>query len=206
MCHKHGKQQKKLVLIMGGVRSGKSAFAQELAHRMGRRVTFLATARAQDEEMRRRIEEHRRARPAHWRTIEAPLNAARALREKSDGAEVVLLDCLTFLAANLLLDGDETRPQEVEARMLAEVEGLLSAFDAGTASVIVVSNEVGTGVVPPYPVGRAYRDLLGRANQIIAGAADRVYWMLAGLPVEIKASGLAETALHCDEGECDGET
>jgi len=198
---------KRLVLILGGVRSGKSAFAQDLARQMGRRVTFLATARADDDEMRRRIEEHRRARPPHWRIIEAPLNAARALREDGDQADVILLDCLTLLVSNLLLDaGEEAYAQEVEARVMGEVEELLPAFHDRSASLIVVSNEVGMGVVPPYPLGRVYRDLLGKANQVLARAADQVYWMLAGLPVEIKAPGLAATIVRYRKGDCDGQT
>jgi adenosylcobinamide kinase/adenosylcobinamide-phosphate guanylyltransferase len=199
--------RKQLILILGGVRSGKSAFAQALARRAGRQVTFIATARADDEEMRRRIEEHRKARPPHWHTIEAPLGVTQALHEDSNQTEVILLDCLTLLVSNLLLDaGEGACGEEVEARVMAEVEDLLQAFHGRSASLIVVSNEVGTGVVPPYPLGRAYRDLLGKANQELARAANQVYWMLAGLPVEIKASGLAGEILHSHEGEHDAQT
>jgi adenosylcobinamide kinase/adenosylcobinamide-phosphate guanylyltransferase len=207
MPEKRQKPEKQFILILGGVRSGKSAFALELARRMGQRVTFIATARAEDEEMRRRIEEHRKARPPHWRTIEAALGAAHALRQHSDQAEVILLDCLTLLVSNLLLEaGEGACVGEVEARVMAEVAQLLAAFKDGTTSLIVVSNEVGMGVVPPHPLGRAYRDLLGKANQMVSQAADKVYWMLAGLPVEIKASGLAATTLQPCKAQCDGQT
>jgi adenosylcobinamide kinase/adenosylcobinamide-phosphate guanylyltransferase len=180
--------KKALILILGGVRGGKSAFAQTLAAEHGGSVTFVATAEARDEEMRLRIEDHRRARPASWRTIEAPLNPAAALAE-APPAEVTVLDCLTLLVSNLLLR-DES-PEAAQQAVDGEVEALLRVFEAGSGSLIMVSNEVGMGVVPPYELGRLYRDLLGWANQRIAQSASEVYWMLAGLPIEVKASGLA---------------
>ncbi|HUU54296.1 MAG TPA: bifunctional adenosylcobinamide kinase/adenosylcobinamide-phosphate guanylyltransferase [Armatimonadota bacterium] len=183
--------RKQLCLVLGGVRSGKSAFALSLAERKGERVLFLATAEALDEEMRDRIERHRRDRPDHWRTVEAPAGAGETLRAEAGDADVVLLDCLGFLVANLM--GEHTEDAAaLEARVETEIDSLLAAYDAGTATLIVVSNEVGMGVVPPYPSGRVFRDALGRANQRLARAADRVYWMVAGMPVEVKASGLAE--------------
>jgi adenosylcobinamide kinase/adenosylcobinamide-phosphate guanylyltransferase len=179
---------KELILILGGVRAGKSSFAHRLACELGGPVTFVATAEAGDEEMRRRIEEHKRGRPSSWRTLEASLQPSAALQQ-SALAGVVVLDCLTLLVSNLLLqDGD---PSAAQQRVEQEVTRLLSVFAAGEASFIIVSNEVGMGVVPPYELGRVYRDLLGEANRRLAQAADRVYWMVAGLPVEIKASGLA---------------
>ena len=182
---------KELVLVLGGVRSGKSAFAQSLARRLGGRVTVVATARGADEEMRRRIEEHRRKRPAEWRTVEKPIGVGEAVGAEEGRAEVVLLDCLTMLVANAMAQPARDW-RESEERVRKEVEELLKACEASSGTVIVVSNEVGMGVVPPYPVGRRYRDLLGWANQRLAGAADRVYWMAAGLAIEIKASGVAE--------------
>ena len=182
---------KELVLVLGGVRSGKSAFAQSLAHRLARRVTVVATARAEDEEMRLRIEEHRRKRPAHWRTVERPTGIGEAARAEEGRADVIVVDCLTMLVANMMSQTARDW-SETEARVRKEVEELLKACEAVSSTVIVVSNEVGMGVVPPYPVGRRYRDLLGWANQHVARAADRVYWMAAGLAIEIKASGVAE--------------
>lgn len=199
--------RKQLILILGGARSGKSNFAQVLAEKMGRQVTFLATAQAGDEEMRRRIEAHRRARPAHWRTIEAPRRVAATLEAEAGRAEVVLLDCMALLIANLLLEGGEDATEEEAcSRATAEVAALLKAFERGAANLIVVSNEVGLGVVPPYPLGRVYRDLLGRVNQTLAAAADQVYWLMAGLPVEIKASGLAGAASLPTERKDDVQT
>ena len=181
---------KSLTLILGGARGGKSAFAQHLAAQKGERVTFLATAEAGDEEMRDRIEQHRASRPRHWQTIEIPSSVAEAMRAAS--SEVVLLDCLALLVSNLLCGVGEDCVA-AEARVDREIGDLLAAYREGGASLIVVSNEVGMGVVPPYPLGRIYRDLLGRANAQLARAADRVYVMVAGLALEIKASGLAAT-------------
>ncbi len=181
-------RKKALILILGGVRGGKSAFAQELAVESGGSVTFVATAEARDEEMRLRIEDHRQSRPATWRTIEAPLNPAAALAE-APPADVVVLDCLTLLVSNLLLQDEN--PEAAQQAVDNEVEALLRVFEAGSGSLIIVSNEVGMGVVPPYELGRLYRDLLGWANQRLAQSASEVYWMLAGLPIEVKASGLA---------------
>lgn len=180
--------RKELILVLGGARAGKSSFAQALAASLGPTVTLVATAEAGDEEMRRRIEEHRRARPAGWRTLEAPLQPSLALRQ-SDPGDVVLVDCLTLLVSNLMLAGPDVC--SAERRIEKEIAGLVCAYEEGRSTFVIVSNEVGMGVVPAYQLGRSYRDLLGRANQTLAARADRVYWMLAGLPVEIKASGLA---------------
>jgi adenosylcobinamide kinase/adenosylcobinamide-phosphate guanylyltransferase len=181
-------RRKELVLVLGGVRSGKSAFALSLAAQLGERVTFVATAEPGDQEMRERIERHRQCRPDAWGTVEAPLDVARAVAAAD--SDVVVIDCLGLLAANLMARAQATGAS-ADDLMESQVAGLLDAYHRGRASVIVVSNEVGMGVVPPYPSGREFRDLLGRANQCVARAADRVYWMLAGLPVEVKASGLA---------------
>ncbi len=181
---------KSLTLVLGGARSGKSSFAQILASRLGQRVTFLATAEAGDAEMEARIAQHRRARPEQWRTVESPRGVGEAMRTATGDSDVVLLDCLGLLVSNLLMEVGEDWAA-AEARVDAEVEGLLRAYLTGQASLIVVSNEVGAGVVPAYELGRVFRDLLGRANQRLARAADEVYWLTAGLAMEIKASGLA---------------
>jgi len=182
--------QKRFWFVLGGARSGKSSFALSLAHRTGGRVVFVATAEGLDDEMRQRIERHRRERPQHWRTLEAPVELGEALRTEAGVADVVLIDCLGLLVANVM--GEDTDDAAaLEARLDAEVDGLLAAHQAGAATFIVVSNEVGMGVVPAYASGRVFRDLLGRVNQKLARAADRVYWMVAGLAVEVKASGLA---------------
>ncbi len=183
--------RKRLSLILGGARSGKSVFALGLAEKAGERVVFAATAEAGDEEMHARIERHRRERPDQWRTLEARIEVGKAIRREVGDAEAVVVDCVGFLVANVMGEVGEDA-SAVEERVGREIDDLLSAFADGVASFIVVSNEVGMGVVPAYASGRVFRDALGRANQRLAWAADRVYWMLAGLPVEVKASGLAE--------------
>ncbi len=179
--------RKQLILLTGGARSGKSALAQSLAGKLGETVTFLATAEAGDEEMRIRIAQHRHARPSHWRTVELPVEVAAALRD--DPGKVVVLDCLALLVSNLLLLDEDF--DAAASRVEVEISELLGAYQAGRFTLLVVTNEVGLGVVPAYPLGRAYRDLLGRANAVLAAAADRVYWLVSGLALEIKASGLA---------------
>ncbi len=175
---------KRLTLILGGARSGKSDFAQALARkRGGDAVLFVATAEAHDDEMRARIEAHRAQRPAAWQTIEAPRDVARALQNARGKRRVVVIDCLTLLVSNILL-ADE---REVEARLTNEVDALIAWQRAHAMEMIVVSNEVGWGIVPEYPLGRAYRDLLGVINQRVARQADKVFLMVAGLPVELKS-------------------
>jgi len=181
-----------VILILGGARSGKSFFAQQLATKLRRRVLFIATATPMDEEMRRRIELHQKTRPSAWRTLEAPTGVAKAMREHIADAEVVILDCLTLLVANLMSPSHDPAELEgvdyeaVEREMTTELEAILGCVEDSSVSLIIVSNEVGAGLVPPYPSGRAFRDLLGEANQFIAERADKVYMMVAGLPLELK--------------------
>ncbi len=179
---------KTLTFILGGARSGKSAYAQNMALELGGPdVLYVATAQAFDDEMRSRITAHQAERPAGWRTLEAPSLIAAPLAETVRSARVVLLDCLTLLASNAILAvGDEPTTPAAEEAVTREVTALLAAYRGGGATWIVVSNEVGMGLVPPYPLGRAYRDTLGRANQRLAATADRVLLMVAGLPLAVK--------------------
>lgn len=179
-----------LILILGGARSGKSSYAEKLAAELGPRVLYVATAEAGDEEMARRIEVHRRSRPDAWTTLEAPVRVGAALSVYVPGDnQVVLLDCLTLLVSNIILALENEPPAVVEAAVRQEVEAILAARAGLAAPLIVVSNEVGLGLVPPYPLGRVYRDLLGWANQRLAAAADRVLFMVAGLPMVLKEKG-----------------
>jgi len=179
---------KQLIFILGGARSGKSAYAQRLAEELGgARVAYVATAEAGDEEMRARIETHRADRPAGWYTVEAPRLAGLDLATASGDSRVLLLDCVTLLVSNAMIAaGDEASGAAASAAAEREIDALLTAYGAGDATWIVISNEVGMGLVPPYPLGRIYRDALGRANQKIAAAADRVLLLVAGIPWELK--------------------
>jgi adenosylcobinamide kinase/adenosylcobinamide-phosphate guanylyltransferase len=158
-----------------------------LAEEIGGVVLFVATAEAGDEEMAARIAEHRAERPKTWQTLEAPRNVGRAIREGAPPAAVILIDCLTLLASNVITCLDEpVTPEEAEATLDREIDGLLEAYAASDAAWIIVSNEVGSGLVPPYPLGRIYRDALGRANARLAREAEDVLLMVAGLPLALK--------------------
>jgi adenosylcobinamide kinase/adenosylcobinamide-phosphate guanylyltransferase len=181
-----------LTLILGGARSGKSSYAQQLAARHSGRVLYVATAEARDAEMAARIEAHRAERPADWQTLEAPTRVGAAIERalqaaSSDPLRVIVLDCLTLLANNVIgLLPDGTTAAAAEAGLMDELDGLLAVHAASDANWLVISNEVGLGLVPPYPLGRLYRDALGRANQRLAAAADSVLFMVAGLPLVVK--------------------
>jgi adenosylcobinamide kinase/adenosylcobinamide-phosphate guanylyltransferase len=185
-----GRVSRALTLLLGGARSGKSAYAQRVAAARAGPVLYVATAEAGDAEMAARIAAHRAERPATWLTLETPLGVGLAISQAMQGTAqpgVVVLDCLTLLANNVLGQAAENASQTaIEAALLAEVDGLLDAYAGGAAEWLVISNEVGLGLVPPYPLGRVYRDALGRANQRLAAAADNVLFMVAGLPLVVK--------------------
>lgn len=169
-------------LILGGARSGKSAYALGLARENGRLVAFVATAEALDRDMAARIERHRRERPASWLTVEEPVDLVEALHRLADRAELVVVDCLTLWVSNLLQRGMEAEP------ILAEADSLAKVMGERHFSLILVSNEVGQGVHPETPQGLRFRDLLGLVNQRVAHAADRVLLMVAGYPLTLKAT------------------
>lgn len=186
-----------LILVLGGARSGKSSFAEQLAKELGGdNVLFVATSEARDEEMRIRVEKHRAARPSSWQTLEAPTNIANAIRQANVVVKAIIIDCLTVLVSNHLLS--ITNPEkgsssfdpfdrQVEDKILTEVvDQLINWVHETNATTIAVSNEVGMGIVPFYELGRAYRDILGRTNQILAQYANEVYLLVAGIPIKIK--------------------
>ncbi len=170
------------ILILGGARSGKSRYAMALARQQGDRVLFVATATAGDAEMAERIARHRQERPAAWRTLEASCNIAEQLERQASDAVVVIIDCVTMLVSNILC----CNTRQAETLVNTEIHRLLAYMAASRATFILVSNEVGLGLVPPNRAGRDYRDLLGRANQELARQADVVYLMVAGLPLMVK--------------------
>ena len=178
---------KKLTLILGGARSGKSGYAEQIGRESGKPVLFIATATAFDDEMRSRIQHHRAARPNEWQTLEAPMNVGAALLTEKFKADVVIVDCITLLVSNILLALPEDSPFEIVMQKVKdEIESLLAAQEKIGGEWLIVSNEVGLGLVPLYPLGRIYRDALGRANQMLARAAQRVIFMVAGIPTVIK--------------------
>lgn len=178
----------KLTLILGGVRSGKSNYAQVLVEKCSAPVLFVATANIDgDEEMQVRVNAHQAARPQHWQTLEAPYNVGKEIRFVNTSARIVLLDCLTVLAGNVVSRLPEPITSEAaEDAILREIDDILTTIHLCQLDWFIISNEVGMGIVPPYPLGRFYRDALGRANQRLAGEADEVIFMIAGLPMKLK--------------------
>ncbi len=184
-----------LAMITGGARSGKSSYAVALAQALarGRPVFFVATAQPMDEEMAQRIRRHRQLRPPEWVTIEEPLHPAQAIESRVPSGAVVVVDCLTTWLGNLFhhLVG-ETWPQspgKVEGlRRLAleETDALCRLPYSRALDLVVVTNEVGLGLVPESPLARLYRDLLGEVNQVLARQADRLVLMVAGVPLAVK--------------------
>lgn len=174
-----------LILVTGGVRSGKSRWAQDEAlARGGEEVTVIATAEAVDDEMRDRIEAHRRDRPAAWRTIEAPERAGEAILTAA--TETVVLDCVTVLTGMAIGRSGAKSAAAALAAMAAEIDGILAAREERTGVLVVVTNEVGWSVHPPSALGRWYQDGLGIANQRLAAVADRVVLMVSGLESRLK--------------------
>ncbi|NKE71915.1 bifunctional adenosylcobinamide kinase/adenosylcobinamide-phosphate guanylyltransferase [Candidatus Manganitrophus noduliformans] len=171
----------RLILILGGARSGKSRFALERGETLGEEKIFIATARPSDAEMARRIERHRRDRPEVWKTMEEPIHLADLL-QSMQGKGVAVIDCLTLWLSNLL-----TTVGEDEEKILSEIDRLVSVARSVNLSIVAVSNEVGLGVVPTdHSLSRLFRDLSGLLHQRWAAEADEVYWMMAGIAVPIK--------------------
>jgi adenosylcobinamide kinase/adenosylcobinamide-phosphate guanylyltransferase len=183
--------------VTGGARSGKSTFAERLAARGRASVLYLATAQPFDDEMAARIAEHQRRRPDAWGTLEATVDLGTALARLETPPGTVLLEDLGLLASNILLGHTGNADPTVailaaaDAALERELQALERARASGGWDLIIVTNEVGFGVVPPTPLGRAFRDLLGRANQAVAARADDVYLVVAGIPLTVKRNGQA---------------
>jgi adenosylcobinamide kinase / adenosylcobinamide-phosphate guanylyltransferase len=205
---------KRITLILGGARSGKSHLAEKLARSRAANtggVLYVATLAPADAEMRERVIQHRASRPATWRTLEAPFDLTGPVMAALQAETLVLLDCLTIWTANRLMAAMEpglltppevfeeelpespARPDQpvtdyraLEDDLGSELDRLLAGLRGREVGLVLVSNEVGMGLVPPYPLGRAYRDMLGRLNQRLAAQADEVFFVLAGIPVDLK--------------------
>lgn len=167
--------------MLGGCRSGKSRHALELADsETGRNNIFAATCVPADEEMKARVLRHQQQRHRKWTTVEVPLALAGAIKKHAAEANVILVDCLTLWIGNLMERHNNDEP------VMEQVAGLAEALDSAACAVFVVSNEVGTGIVPENATARRFRDLAGFANQHVAACADRVTWMVAGIGVRIR--------------------
>lgn len=171
----------KMILILGGARSGKSKHAISLAKRTNKRTVFIATATALDEEMKQRIRLHKISRPKSWGLIEEPANLSDVLRKLKSTYGVALIDCMGLWITNLLMAGIKDRVIEKKIEEFTD-----NIFKAKAAFIIVVSNEVGSDIVPSDPLSRKFRDLVGLANQMLAKKADKVIFMQAGIPLIIK--------------------
>ena len=171
----------KKVLVIGGCRSGKSSHALQLAEKLAvNEKIFIATCAPQDDEMRQRVAKHQQNRDQSWKTIEAPLHLPQAIVDNARPEGVVLVDCLTLWINNLLMENES--PPSTEG----QISRLVHALQSVAGAVILVSNEVGTGIVPENKLARAYRDLVGSMNQAVANQVDRVVWVMAGIAVTIK--------------------
>lgn len=175
-----------ITLITGGARSGKSAYAESRAGQH-EGVVYIATARAEgDAEMIRRIEAHKDRRPASWRTVERDHDLAEAV----EGEDAALLDCVTVMLSNYLWkyseEGEDVDEEKIEGLCMEELRDLIAAARRKDCDLFIVTNEVGSGIVPMHPVSRAFRDMQGRINQRLAQAADEVYACISGIPVKIK--------------------
>lgn len=172
----------KIVFVIGGARSGKSGFALRAASACPGKKIYLATARALDGEMTERIRKHKEERSGEWATVEEPLGLAGLLREIRGSFDVILIDCLTLWLSNILLDNEERLAERID-------ELVLCLEESCAASVYIVSNEVGLGIVPANAMARKFRDMAGSLNQKVAQVADEVYLVTAGMPLQIKPQG-----------------
>lgn len=177
-----------MILVTGGTRSGKSSLAERLAADFGDRVLYVATAEPGDDEMRLRIERHQAARPPEWGTLNAPRDAIGALRKVEGEWDTILFDCLTLYATNLLLEYEADSP-DPELILAEDLEALADYLKERWPQSVVVTNEVGSGIVPVHRLSRIFRDLQGRANQLFASKADDVYFCVSGIPMKVKGYG-----------------
>jgi adenosylcobinamide kinase/adenosylcobinamide-phosphate guanylyltransferase len=172
---------KEIIFVIGGCRSGKSTYALQTAEKVaGERKVYIATCVPQDDEMKKRVAKHQTERSKSWATVEEPLELSEAIIQNSRRADVILIDCLTLWVSNLLMETDN------EKKIEDTISDLIEALEKVTCPVVLVSNEVGTGIVPENKLARQYRDIIGLANQAVAKTAGKVIWMVAGIPVTVK--------------------
>ncbi len=182
----------KIMLITGGARSGKSQYAEQHAKKLGGNILYIATAMAYDDEMKMRIRKHQNSRPQKWETYEGYKGLGNVIREKGKFFNGILLDCVTIMTSNLMLEFCHNHPLEeidfeaVENKILTEMHQLINGIQDVEATVILVTNELGSSIVPESKLGRVFRDIAGRVNQYLASCADEVYLTVCGMPMKIK--------------------
>lgn len=184
----------KIIYVTGGARSGKSSFAERHVMESGLKRVYLATSIPFDNEMKLRVEKHKDQRGEDWLTIEAYKNLAQTLEEQIGEEKIILLDCLTVMVSNLMImdkeyDWDNIGKEElrhIEKEIEDEIKGLMNFIEKRDIELVVVSNELGMGLVPPYALGRHFRDIAGRMNQIVAERADEAYIIISGLSMKLK--------------------
>ncbi len=189
-----GETMQKLIFITGGARSGKSTLAEKKAKEIGQNIVYIATGLAFDEGMKDRIKKHKESRPKEWSTIEQYKDFHYLDTDENFlNADTVLLDCVTLMVSNLLIENDLDfenttidKITEIESKMFSELNTLINLIEKYNKNFIAVTNEIGMGLVPPYRLGRVFRDMAGRANQYLADKAHEVYFTVSGIPMKIK--------------------
>jgi adenosylcobinamide kinase / adenosylcobinamide-phosphate guanylyltransferase len=171
---------KKTILVIGGCRSGKSSHALNLANQIPGHKIFIATCMPHDQEMEERVLLHKKQRSRAWTTLEVPIRLPEEITKKSREKNVILVDCLTLWISNLMLENNNQKNID------ANIRNLIRSLENAQCPIILVSNEVGTGIVPENSLARRFRDITGFANQKVAACADNVIWMVAGIPVGVK--------------------
>ena len=177
----------KIILVTGGARSGKSSFAERYVAKYGKKVGYIATSKICDEEMEYRVKLHRERRPAEWETFESPYSAHEVIRERGKSYDMILFDCMTIYVSNILSTVEDIDDFDGNYKIVTErLKKLITAISESDATVVIVTNEVGSGIVPNNRLAREYRDLAGLANQMLAEVAEKVFLVVSGIPVDIK--------------------
>lgn len=190
----------KIVLVTGGARSGKSTFGEKYVAELAERIAYIATAIPFDDEMKSRIRHHRDTRPQEWTTVEKYFEIDRVIPSIAVEHDGIILDCVTLMVSNMMLeapgmdwsDPDPLKVHEIQEAALDHAKAIMEALRASEMSAVLITNEIGMGIVPENPMARAFRDIAGRVNQCLAGLSDEVWLLVSGIPVKIKSEGLAE--------------
>ncbi|MCR5177249.1 MAG: bifunctional adenosylcobinamide kinase/adenosylcobinamide-phosphate guanylyltransferase [Anaerovibrio sp.] len=177
----------KIILVTGGARSGKSSFAERYVAKYGKKIGYIATSQVSDVEMEYRVKLHRERRPKEWKTFEKPFNAYEVIEKQGKSYDMFLFDCMTIYISNILSTVNDIDDFDANYRLVTDnIQQLIKAITASDATVVIVTNEVGSGIVPNSRLAREYRDLSGLTNQMLAQAAEKVYMVISGIPVDIK--------------------